>query len=75
MSLFSSRLTPPGVKSVRGPCFCVYITTTKCGNKVRLEQDSLTWKKKNVNVSLDINISPDKVSFPLIDSEYLDITY
>ena len=29
----------------------------------------------NVNVSLDISISPDKVSFPLIASEHPDITY
>ena len=63
-----------GVKFVRGLCLCVNITTTKSGNKMRLH--SFTYmKKKNVRVSLDINISLDKVSFPLIDSEYLDITY
>lgn len=40
-----------------------------------LEQDSLTWKKKNVSISLDISISLGKFSFPLVESEHLDITH
>ena len=40
-----------------------------------LEQDSLTWKKKNVSISVDINVSLGKFSFPLVESEHLDITH
>ena len=37
---------PHRVKVVRGSCFCLDITKSKCGNKTRLEQDSRAYMEE-----------------------------